>query len=94
MTILLYIACWFLVGYLFWRAVYYGTLKYWHRKYKEDYSNSKSSLAWRASFHIILLSGPMNLIVMFFSGLISGLCFRHGIVLFYKIPDGTPHCRF
>lgn len=88
------LASWYAIGYLFWRAVHYGAIKWWYLQYKEDYSNSAPSVNWKNSQWIICIGGLINLVVLPFSGLLKGTSFKHGVTINYKVPKGTPRCRY
>lgn len=84
------LAAWFASGYLFWCAIQYGAIKYWYKAYKEDYSQSTPSRAWVKAKPIICACGPINLVIVWFSGLATGMSFYYGITLYFKVPHGTP----
>lgn len=84
------IAAWYTIGYLFWRAVQYGAIKYWYKTYKEDYSQSTPSRAWVKAKPLICACGPFNLAVVWFSGMASGMSFYYGITFYFKVPKGAP----
>lgn len=97
MVVLVIAAClivWFGTGYLFWRAVQYGTIKYWYLEYKEDFSNSSSARGWVVALPIICAAGPINLLIAPFSGLARSMAFKKGITLHFKVPKGTPLCKW
>lgn len=81
------ILAWLIFGYLYWRAVHYGSIKYFYKRFGEDYTNIAESSEWyKVACPIITLAGFMNLPISFLSGQMTGLSFRYGITLYFKIP--------
>lgn len=84
-------AVWLSIGYLFWCAVQYGAYKFWYITYKEDYSQSPASVGWAEAKPVICVVGPINLVVAPFSGILTGISFKYGITLYFKMPkDARP----
>jgi hypothetical protein len=85
---------WFLIGYLYWRAVYYGTIKYWYKEYHEDYSESIISKSWETISPVIMCGGMLNLIFLPFFKYTRRMVFKYGITFYYKVPEGVTKSRF
>lgn len=81
------ILAWLLSGYLYWRAVHYGSIKYFHKKFGIDYSIDAKTHEWyKVACPIITLAGLSNIPIAILSGQLFGPSFKHGITLYYKVP--------
>jgi hypothetical protein len=65
------IAVWIIAGYIAWRLQYYGLLKWWYLRYKEDYrlwNNGDNAInEWHKPLLIIYITvgGIISLVVIY-----------------------------
>lgn len=79
---------WITFGYLFWRAVYYGSIKFFHLKYGDtQYKNNKASISWIKARPMVVCCGIGNLIVIAFFPVMRKVAFTYGITLYYNMHE-------
>lgn len=86
LVFLIIVSIWNLTGYLFWRAVYYGGLKYWYTQYKIAFTDMPPYPEWRKIKPAVIVTGPINLIIILTMKSLKRITFAHGITLYFKMP--------
>lgn len=79
---------WLTIGYLFWRTIYYGSIKFFYLMYDDPcYKHSKANISWLKSRPMVICCGIVNIIAIMFFPVMREVAYKYGITLYFNPQD-------